>query len=372
MSFFDLLAVRVVVVILMFSIIVAGASTLFAAVLQVLPWVATVAGGFVLIRLAMETAAELRHTPALATAALPVAPLPKLTVPDDVPAAAHADTRRRAYEAAIAELNSMIGLTRLKREINNFIEEVELARKQRERFGRTRPAPAYHMVFAGPPGTGKTTVARLMGAILAGIGILSRGQVIETNRNGLVGEYIGHSGPKTEARLREARGGVLFIDEAYGLCTKGKNDFGDEVINTLLKYLEDCRADLVVIVAGYDAEMRKLLQSNKGLASRFPFTFHFEDYTPAELRQIFNLTLEQHSMMLTPGAGAQLDLLIAELYQRRDPEEWANGREMRRLCESVFRVVAARVRRIPSEPSDDDLRLVTEDDIVALRATALA
>ena len=229
-----------------------------------------------------------------------------------------------------------------------------------------------HMVFAGPPGTGKTTVARLMGAILAGIGILSRGQVIETNRNGLVGEYIGHSGPKTEARLREARGGVLFIDEAYGLCPKGKNDFGDEVINTLLKYLEDCRADLVVIVAGYDAEMRKLLQSNKGLASRFPFTFHFEDYTPAELRRIFNLTLEQHSMMLTPGAGAQLDLLIADLYQRRDPEEWANGREMRRLCESVFRVVAARVRRIPSEPSDDDLRLVTEDDIVALRATALA
>ena len=393
MRFFELLGVRVVLLIVLLSALVAAANMLFAGLLQVLPWIATVAGGFVLIRLAMETAAELRHTPALATAAPfgadssgaapggdappPVAPPPAtppsprlktLSVPDAAPAAGDAEARRRAYDAAIAELDSMIGLTTVKREINSFIAEVDFARKQAEALRITRPAPAYHMIFAGPPGTGKTTVARLMGGILAGLGILSQGHVVETDRSGLVGEYIGQTGPKTEAKLREARGGVLFVDEAYTLSNEAGSDFGGEAIAILLKYMEDWRADLVVIAAGYDANMRELLEANPGFASRFTFTFHFEDYTPADLRRIFDRELKRQSLVLDTGAGARLDLLIADLHQRRDPGKWANGREMRTLCERVYRATAARVGRLQREPTAEDYRLVTEDDIAAARA----
>jgi SpoVK/Ycf46/Vps4 family AAA+-type ATPase len=207
-----------------------------------------------------------------------------------------------------------------------------------------------------------------MGGILAGLGILSQGHVVETDRSGLVGEYIGQTGPKTEAKLREARGGVLFVDEAYTLSNEAGSDFGGEAIAILLKYMEDWRADLVVIGAGYDANMRALLEANPGFASRFTFTFHFEDYTPADLRRIFDRELKRQSLVLDTGAGARLDLLIADLYQRRDPGKWANGREMRTLCERVYRATAARVGRLQRPTTEDDFKLVTEDDIAAARA----
>lgn len=182
------------------------------------------------------------------------------------------------------------------------------------------------------------------------------------------------TGPKTEARLREARGGVLFVDEAYTLWNTAGSDFGREAIATLLKYMEDWRADLVVIGAGYDANMRQLLEANPGLASRFTFTFHFEDYTPADLRRIFDRELKRQALVLDTGAGAgaRLDLLIADLYQRRDPGKWANGREMRTLCERVYRATAARVGRLQRPTTNDDFKLVTEDDIAAARAKMLA
>ncbi len=343
-----------------------------------MPWVAAVAGGFVAIRLAMETAAELRRVPAAPDGGPPYSPppngppLPKLTIRENETAAPSERDRHQAYAAAIAELDSMIGLETVKREINSFVAEVQFARNQAEMLGVTRPAAAYHMIFAGPPGTGKTTVARMMGQILAGLGILSRGHVVETDRTGLVGEYIGQSGPKTEAKLREARGGVLFVDEAYTLWSPSGNDFGGEVIATLLKYMEDWRSDLVVIGAGYDANMRKLLEANPGFASRFTLTFHFDDYKPAELRLIFDRELKRQSLILAPGAGARLDLLIAELFDRRDKEKWANGREMRTLCERVYRATAARVGRLERAATPDDYRLVTAEDIAAARAMVLA
>ena len=367
-----MLAVQLVMLVALVAVLGAAAQLLFQGALLVMPWVAAVAAGFVLIRLAMETAAELRHRPAGPGGGGPnppnVAPLPKLTIPDSTATTANETDRRQAYAAAITELDSMIGLETVKREINNFVAEVQFARNQAEALGVTRPAPAYHMIFAGPPGTGKTTVARLMGGILAGLGILSRGHVVETDRSGLVGEYIGQSGPKTEAKLREARGGVLFVDEAYTLWNPSGNDFGGESIATLLKYMEDWRSDLVVIGAGYDAQMRRLLEANPGFASRFTLSFHFEDYKPAELRRIFDRELKRQSLSLAQDAGARLDLLITELYDRRDKEKWANGREMRTLCERVYRATAARVGRLERVTTADDYRLVTAEDIAAARA----
>ena len=176
------------------------------------------------------------------------------------------------------ELDTYIGLGEVKREVNNLINMATVF-KRREETGLPNADFSFHMVFTGNPGTGKTMIARLMARVYRSLGILSKGQLVEVDRSGLVAGYVGQTAIKTSKVIEKALGGVLFIDEAYALNGKGDNDFGQEAIDTLLKAMEDHRDDLVVIVAGYDGLMEKFIQSNPGLESRFNRYLHFDDYT---------------------------------------------------------------------------------------------
>jgi len=181
-----------------------------------------------------------------------------------------------------AELNGLIGLNGIKKEVNNLINMVSV-HKMRKEHGLKSVDMSLHMVFSGNPGTGKTTIARMMARIYRSLGVLSKGQLVEVDRSGLVAGYVGQTAQKTSKVIESALGGVLFIDEAYSLTSKSENDFGSEAIDTLLKAMEDNREDLVVIVAGYDGLMDEFIHSNPGLESRFNRYLHFDDYTIDEM-----------------------------------------------------------------------------------------
>ncbi|MDR3084622.1 MAG: right-handed parallel beta-helix repeat-containing protein, partial [Streptomyces sp.] len=201
-----------------------------------------------------------------------------------------------------AELGRLVGLERVKHDVSSLVKLMQMVRR-REEAGLAAPPLSRHLVFAGNPGTGKTTVARLYGRILAAVGLLDRGHLIEADRSSLVGEYVGHTGPKTQRVFEEAMGGVLFIDEAYSLTpAAGSNDFGHEAIATLVKLMEDHRDSVVVIVAGYPDEMEHFIDSNPGLASRFSRTLLFEDYVTPELVSIVQHQAESHQYRLTDSA----------------------------------------------------------------------
>ena len=188
------------------------------------------------------------------------------------------------------ELDGYIGLAEVKREVNNLISMATVFKRRED------------MVFTGNPGTGKTMIARLMARIYRSLGILSKGQLVEVDRSGLVAGYVGQTAIKTGKVIEKALGGVLFIDEAYALNGKGDNDFGQEAIDTLLKAMEDHRDDLVVIVAGYDGLMEKFIQSNPGLESRFNRYLHFDDYTLDEMLEIFKMQCRKSQYTLSPDA----------------------------------------------------------------------
>lgn len=210
-------------------------------------------------------------------------------------------------------LQEMIGLNNLKQSIAEHLNYVKLL-AARKRAGLKASIPPLHMVFTGNPGTGKTTVADFIGEIFHKMGLLEKGHVIRTDRSKLVGKWLGETEQKTEAAIEAAKGGVLFIDEAYSLFTNDKDgdkrDFGNRVIETLLPKLSDDNFGTIVILAGYPAEMKLLLESNPGLQSRFPFTFHFEDYSPEELLEIADLTIQREGYEITDSARQTLLELI--------------------------------------------------------------
>lgn len=237
---------------------------------------------------------------------------------------------------AMRQLEEMIGLSTLKRSISDHLNYVRLL-TQRRKAGLKASIPPLHMVFTGNPGTGKTTVADFIGEIYHRIGLLEKGHVVRTERSKLVGRWIGETEQKTEAALTAAAGGVLFIDEAYTLFTNDtdgdKRDFGNRVIETLLSKLSDDGLNLIVILAGYPDEMNRMLESNPGLKSRFPFTFHFEDYSPDELMQIAELTVCREGYELTPEAADALRALLQHQYRQRD-RYFGNARYVTRLITS--------------------------------------
>ena len=256
------------------------------------------------------------------------------------------------------ELNSLIGLVNVKKELNSLINFVKLQRLRGQR-GLNIPTISLHMVFTGNPGTGKTTVARLMSKILFELGYLSKGHLIETNRAGMVAGYLGQTALKTEEIVRQAVGGVLFIDEAYSLAND--DDYGQEAIDTLLKLMEDYRDNLVVIVAGYPQLMEKFIASNPGLASRFNKYIEFHDYSREELFQIFEYTCAKNSYSFDADAAQILRDFIDKLISHRD-ENFGNARAMRNIFEQCIAFHANRIMNMQKIP--DDLSTLAKPDII--------
>ncbi|MGW0822414.1 right-handed parallel beta-helix repeat-containing protein [Streptomyces sp. NPDC002845] len=258
----------------------------------------------------------------------------------------------------LAELQGLAGLDRVKHDVSSLVKLMQMVRR-REEMGLAPPPLSRHLVFAGNPGTGKTTVARLYGRILAAVGLLERGHLVEADRSALVGEYVGHTGPKTTRVFQQARGGVLFIDEAYSLTQyAGSNDFGQEAVATLVKLMEDHRDDVVVIVAGYLKEMEAFVRSNPGLASRFNRTLLFEDYGSAELVTIVEHQAAQHQYELSPAAREALTSRFDTMPRDRG---FGNGRTARQLFQAMTERQAYRVAELAQASESDVMTLKPED-----------
>ncbi|MBQ8688378.1 MAG: AAA family ATPase [Ruminococcus sp.] len=268
----------------------------------------------------------------------------------------------QTLEELMEELNALTGLHRVKEELGSLINLIKV-RKLREERGLPELTLSLHMVFSGNPGTGKTTVARLLAKIYSKLGILEKGHLVETDRSGLVSGYVGQTAIKTQKVIDEAMGGVLFIDEAYTLtAAAGSNDFGMEAVNTLLKEMEDHRDEFIVIVAGYPDEMEQFLESNPGLHSRFRTKIYFEDYKPDELLEIFRGTCKRYA--LTPSSEAELHVLdyFRKRCAERD-ENFANARDVRNFVDSALSNQANRLAGITAEISDETLTTLTLEDV---------
>ncbi len=257
------------------------------------------------------------------------------------------------------ELNELVGLETVKKQVRSLINLVQINKKRKER-GLPTPISSQHLVFTGNPGTGKTTVARILGNIYKEIGVLTKGQLVEVDRSQLVAGYIGHTATKTKEVIDKSLGGILFIDEAYTLAGKGENDFGQESIDTLLKEMEDHRDDLIVIVAGYPDLMKTFINSNPGLKSRFNNYIQFEDYNPQELFDIFNLLCKKNQMIISDDCIDYLHDYFTNLYNNRD-EQFANGRDVRNYFEKLLVEQANRVNEL-EECTDEDLQTFTIED----------
>jgi len=260
----------------------------------------------------------------------------------------------------IFELNSLIGLDNIKEEVR-ALTALANVRKKKIDLGIPVTPNSLHMVFIGNPGTGKTTVARLIGYIYKNIGLLNNGHIIETSRKDLVGQYVGHTAPLVEKKFKEAEGGILFIDEAYSITTySGTNDFGLEAIQTLLKLMEDDRQNTVVIAAGYPNEMKKFISSNPGLQSRFSTYINFEDYTTEQLLSIFKVFVQKDEHNLTDAAFAKLSFILEEKFGSKGNE--GNARFIRNLYEKVHKKQAERLSN-SNLTSKYELSTITDEDI---------
>lgn len=269
------------------------------------------------------------------------------------------DDQEESLEDLLNELNELIGLAGVKEEVSSLVNILKI-NKLRESRGFKVPQVSKHLVFLGNPGTGKTTVSRLLSKIYKKLGVLEKGQLVEVDRSGLVAGYVGQTAIKTQEKINEAMGGVLFIDEAYTLA-KGENDFGQESIDTLLKAMEDQREDFVVIVAGYSEPMNRFLESNPGLKSRFNKSITFEDYSPNELLDIFELFCKLNEMRLSSDARDYLTQYLSKLSNEKS-ENFANGREMRNLFEKAFTNQANRLSHY-NNISDEELNIIKTEDI---------
>ncbi len=259
------------------------------------------------------------------------------------------------------ELDSLIGLDAVKSEIDDLTNLIRIQRLRKER-GYANVETSQHLVFTGNPGTGKTTVARLVGKIYHALGYLSKGHFVEVDRSGLVAGYVGQTAIKTQEVIKSALGGVLFIDEAYALAVENiENDFGKEAIETILKAMEDNRDDFVVIVAGYDELMHKFINSNPGLKSRFNKYIHFPDYTGIELYGIFKSLLDKNEYSIAKNADVAIKSILNQVYDSRD-NNFGNGRTVRNYFEQLIEAHASRIVKIKN-PTETDLILITIDDV---------
>ena len=255
------------------------------------------------------------------------------------------------------ELDSYVGLSAVKREVKDLINLAAVERLRRQ-HGLPTADMSLHMVFSGNPGTGKTTIARLMARVYHSLGILSKGQLVEVDRSGLVAGYVGQTAIKTRKVIDSALGGVLFIDEAYALNGGGANDFGQEAIDTLLKAMEDHRDDLVVIVAGYTDLMDKFIHSNPGLESRFNRFLLFEDYSLDELMAIFKMRCGK-GYTLSPEAEPLVRDYIAE--ESADGDGFGNARGVRNIFEHILVAQNNRLAKMESVTREDLMTLLPED-----------
>ena len=262
-------------------------------------------------------------------------------------------------KSGMEELNELVGLKTVKHDVEELIGLAKV-RKMREEKGMKAVPMSLHLVFSGNPGTGKTTVARILGKLYKEIGILSTGQMIETDRSGLVAGYVGQTAIKTQKKIQEAMGGILFIDEAYMLNQKDEN-FGQEAIDTILKAMEDHRDEFIVIVAGYTQLMKEFVESNPGLKSRFNKFFEFPDYTVDELQQIFELQCKKYQYKLTEEADKAVRAEIIRLEESKG-ENFANAREVRNLFEKIIANQAARVSAL-EEVDEETLSTITIEDL---------
>jgi SpoVK/Ycf46/Vps4 family AAA+-type ATPase len=251
----------------------------------------------------------------------------------------------RPLEELMAELDALVGLDRVKADVRQLINFLKVQKLREEQGLKALPA-SRHLVFYGNPGTGKTTVARLVSQIYRTLGVLRRGHLVETDRAGLVAGYVGQTAMKVRDVTTKALGGVLFIDEAYTLASGGANDFGQEAVETLLKMMEDHRDDLVVIVAGYTGKMQEFLDSNPGLRSRFNKHIHFDDYGVEQLVKIFKTFCRKADFRIAEGAEAELASVFNVLCASRD-ETFGNARAARNLFEATLSKQANRLVSLP-------------------------
>ena len=281
--------------------------------------------------------------------------------PGEAAEAAEAPPPPEKLEDLQKELDGYVGLAAVKREVRSLIDLVKI-HQLREKNGLPVTELSLHMVFSGSPGTGKTTIARLMARIYRSLGILSKGQLVEVDRSGLVAGYVGQTALKTKKAVEKALGGVLFIDEAYALNGSTGSDFGQEAIDTILKAMEDHRNDLVVIAAGYEDLMDRFIHSNPGLESRFNRFLHFQDYTPEELLEIFKTRCGKGCYELEAEAeGLVRDFLREE---NRDPESFGNARGVRNVFERVLVCQASRLAG-RENVTREDLQKLTAADVLA-------
>ena len=274
---------------------------------------------------------------------------------------ASAEENAHELDELLAELEGLVGLEGVKHQVNIMVNLIQV-QKMRAHLGMNTADISKHMVFLGNPGTGETTIARMLANIYRALGVLRTGQLVEVDRSGLVRGYVGQTATRTQEVIDEALGGVLFIDEAYALTVgKGENDFGQEAVDTLLKAMEDHRDDLVVIVAGYTDLMERFLDSNPGLRSRFGTRIVFDDYTADELFAILQMNLKKQEYVLSPAAAEKArDLIAARVADK--PANFANARDVRNFQEHAIANHAVRVAGLAEAAESKELLSTIEPD----------
>ena len=300
---------------------------------------------------AIETT-ETRQPAAGSTTAAAAATAKVTPATEDLPA--------RPLDELLAELDALVGLAGVKHEVKLVTNLLRVQRIREER-GLPTMDQSRHLIFTGNPGTGKTTVARLLAQIYRTLGVVERGHLVETDRAGLVAGYVGQTAPLVLARFDEADQGVLLIDEAYSLVRGGERDFGREAIDAIVKLIEDRRDRIVVVMAGYPDEMEELISSNPGLRSRFPKVIHFPDYTTDELLAIIDSMADNGGYRLDPGARARARIWLDSITRDKG---FGNGRTARNLFEHAVSTQATRLAPIDA-PTDEQLTVLVADDIPA-------
>lgn len=291
-----------------------------------------------------------------------IMPAEKVKQPDVAPAL----TPEERIDKALETLDNLVGLEGVKEEVHSLVNLMKV-RKLREEKGMKNTGISMHMVFSGNPGTGKTTVARMLAQIYEALGVLSGGQLVEVDRSGLVRGFIGQTATRVQEVVDESLGGILFVDEAYALCVgKGEGDFGQEAIDTLLKAMEDHRDDLVVIVAGYPDLMEEFLNSNPGLKSRFSKFVFFEDYTPEEQLKILKSMCKKQDYQLTKEAEERAYAWMQERFKNRSAN-FANARDVRNFMEKAISKQAGRIVEV-QKPTKKMLATIELEDVEAVIA----